>query len=183
MDLLLVRHAIAEEQRPELDDAERALTEDGQGRFALAVAGLQRLGLTGDACWHSPWKRAAETARLLSPVIAGELRVEPLLALAPGEALLAKLRGAAPGHRLALVGHQPWLGALAAWLCLGRADSLSGVRVRKGGLVWLKGSPAPGGMQIEAVLKPQLLRQIGALAARESRLGGALEGSPPEPRA
>ncbi len=169
MDLLLIRHAIAEEPRPGLADPDRRLTEDGQGRFERAVAGLARLGVRADRCWHSPWRRARETAELLGPLLGpapgAAAEVEPLLALAPGAALLERLAAEPDGCSLALVGHQPWLGELAAWLCLGDPTHSAGLRVRKGGLLWLRGAPTPGGMELEAVLKPALLRRVGDLAA------------------
>lgn len=171
MDLLLVRHAIAEDPRADIDDAERALTPEGEGRFGRAVEGLRRLGLRADACWHSPWRRATETAALLRPIVAAPPEVEPLLAVAPGRALLARLADLPDERTLALVGHQPWLGELAAWLCLGDAAAAPGLRVRKGGLLWLRGAPCAGGMALEAVLKPALLRRIG-------ELGPADVGSP-----
>jgi len=165
MDLFLIRHAIAEEPRPGLADADRSLTPDGRGQFERAVAGLARLGLRAERCWHSPWRRAAETAALLAPVLGAPPVVEPLLAEPPGPALLARLGAEPAAAALALVGHQPWLGELAAWLALGAPTHAGGLRVRKGGLLWLRGAPTAGGMEHEAVLKPALLRRIGDLGA------------------
>ncbi|MEE8408192.1 MAG: histidine phosphatase family protein, partial [Myxococcota bacterium] len=62
MDLYLIRHAIAEERRPGLEDPERQLTDEGKLRFERAVAGLQKLGVRFDRLYHSPWIRAAQTA-------------------------------------------------------------------------------------------------------------------------
>lgn len=169
MDLYLVRHAIAEDARPGRADAERALTPDGRARFVRSALGLARLGLVAERCWHSPWKRAAESARLLGPALRSDPVVEPLLAQAPGRALLARLVDASGEEgALALVGHEPWLGELAAWLCFGDPGASPGLSVRKGGLLWLRGSPTPGGMQLEASLKASHLRRICALAGGAS---------------
>jgi phosphohistidine phosphatase len=170
MELYLVRHAIAEDQRPGRLDADRALTPDGRARFERSALGLARLGLVADRCWHSPWRRAAETAQLLGPALRSGATAEPLLAAAPGEELLDRLAGAIEGEPLelvgplALVGHEPWLGELAAWLCFGDPAAAQGLSVRKGGCLWLRGEPVPGGMVLEAALKPSLLRRVGALA-------------------
>ena len=163
MELLLVRHAIAEEPAPQQPDPERALTEEGIARFLEAVDGLQRLGLSGDRCWHSPWRRAVETAGLLRALVESDPLTEPLLALEPGDALMARLAGEAPEARLLLVGHQPWLGELAGWLCRGERGADPGLRIRKGSLLWLRGEPRPAGMEIEALLKPSLLRRAARL--------------------
>lgn len=163
MDLLIVRHAPAADAAPGGADHERPLTPEGRARFARAVAGLARLEIEADAAWHSPWRRAAETAHLLRPVVSTAPVAEPLLAAAPGRALLARLAGSPAGDRLALVGHEPWLGELATWLCFGEAALASGLAVRKGSVLWLRGAPTPGGMVLEAVLKPSLLRRIGEL--------------------
>src|SRR5262245_28298361 len=62
MDLVVVRHAIAEERSAGLPDEERALTPRGRRRMRLAVDGLRRLKLRFDRVLHSPLKRAAQTA-------------------------------------------------------------------------------------------------------------------------
>jgi phosphohistidine phosphatase len=161
MDLYLVRHAIAAEASPGGLDSERALTADGRARFERSVVGLGHLGLVADLCWHSPWRRAAETAQLLRPVLRAEPVAEPLLAATPGKALLTRLSKASQQETLALVGHEPWLGELAAWLCFGDSALASGLALRKGGFLWLRGEPLVGGMALEAALKPSLLRRAG----------------------
>jgi len=164
MDLFLVRHAIAEDLPVGGVDSERALTKDGRAQFERSVVALGHLDLVADRCWHSPWRRAAQTARLLRPALRSDPVPEPLLAAAPGAALLARLAGSAGSGSLALVGHEPWLGELAAWLCFGDPAAAAGLAVRKGGLLWLRGEPAAGGMALEAALKPSLLRRIGGAA-------------------
>jgi phosphohistidine phosphatase len=118
--LYLVRHAIAEERGPEWpDDTARPLTEDGVRRFRRVVAGLARAGVTLDEIFASPFVRAAHTARLLSEGLEGRLPVSNLNALASGhtpEDVIEQARGAATGERIALVGHEPDLGLLAAHL-------------------------------------------------------------------
>lgn len=159
MEIHLVRHAIAEDRRAGLEDSERALTAEGRARFVEAVGGMRRLGLAFDRCWHSPWRRAVETAELLAPLVGGERSAEPMLAAPPGAALLARLAAAGSEGSLALVGHEPWLSDLAQALCVERAKDPAAWRLRKGGLIWLRGEPVRGGMEIEALLGPSLLRR------------------------
>ncbi|MFM8979884.1 MAG: SixA phosphatase family protein, partial [Planctomycetia bacterium] len=117
-----------------------------------------------DRLLTSPLRRAVQTADLLQPLLAGPCDVEPLLAAPPGEALLARLRGeyALPGgRRLLLVGHEPHLSALAAWLVHGEPALGAGLRLRKAGLLLLEGEPRPGGMRLVALLPPGLARRLG----------------------
>jgi phosphohistidine phosphatase len=163
MDLIVVRHAIAEEPRAGLTDARRALTARGRRRMRAAVGGLKRLGLRLDRIQHSPLRRAAQTAELLRPLLRGDgactLCAE--LAREPSPALLDELRGALHGACVAVVGHEPWTGELVAWLVLGTMEGASGFALRKGGVAWLRGKPEPGGMRVVALLAPSVLRRLG----------------------
>lgn len=93
MELLLVRHAIAEDPTADRPDALRALTARGRRRFREAVGGLAGLGLQVDLVLHSPWLRARQTAELMAPLLSadGSLRRCDALARPPDEALLAEL--------------------------------------------------------------------------------------------
>lgn len=159
MDLALVRHAPAEPRTgtdPEAD-ATRALTRDGRRKFRRVCAGLERLEIRFDRLIHSPLLRAVETADLLTPLVDGPVQAEPLLATAPTDALLARLRGERP----VLVGHQPWLGELLSWLVLGDPSPGGSWQWKKGGVALLTGDPHPGGMQVKAFLGPGILRCLG----------------------
>ena len=163
MDLLVVRHAIAEDGRPGLPDAQRELTERGRQRMRLAVAGLRRLGLRLDRLEHSPLRRAAQTAELLEPLLAAHGNSErcDALAEAPSDALLDELRRLIHCDRVAVVGHEPWTGELVAWLVLGSPQAGPAYALRKGGVAWLRGNPEPGGMRLVALLAPSVLRRLG----------------------
>lgn len=154
MRLYLVRHAIAEDAAPGQSDAARALSAEGRERFAEELRGLRKLGLKLDRLHFSPARRALETAEFLCEFVEGELRVDPLLAAAPGAALLAGLAG----ERVALVGHEPWLSQLAGHLVDG---STLPPALKKGGVLELEGDPVPGGMRLVRSLEPAELRALG----------------------
>lgn len=156
MDLLLVRHAIAEDRRPDRPDAGRALTEPGRRRFLACVQGLDALGLRLDHVWHSPLLRAEQTAACLAPLLDGQAGSSELLAQPPSRALL-ELLGQHPDQRVALVGHEPWLGELLSVLLTGRPASAENLSFRKGGVAWLRGDPLPGAMELRALLPPRVL--------------------------
>lgn len=119
-ELYLIRHAIAAERGPEWpDDARRPLTERGIARFKDVVKGLRRLDVTVDEVFTSPLLRARQTADLLAAGVDGKPPVKVLDALAPGHtasAVVSGLAKAARRRRVALVGHEPDLGELAAHL-------------------------------------------------------------------
>jgi len=158
MQLTLVRHAPA---APSVSgerggDAARALTPEGRKKFLRLRAALEQADLRFDRLLHSPLLRAVETAELLMPLVDGPAQAEPLLATAPGEALLARLEGERP----VLVGHQPWLGELLAWLVLADRERGYVFEWKKGGMALLSGDPVPGGMHLVGFLPPGLLRRL-----------------------
>jgi phosphohistidine phosphatase len=137
-----------------------------------AVGGLLALDLRCDRLWHSPWKRAAQTAELLLPIVSGESHATELLARAPSAELLALARGtpradaaerarAGRALRVALVGHQPWMGELLALLVTGSDRAGEAALFGKGGVAWLVGECQPGGMQVRALFPPRVLRALG----------------------
>lgn len=156
MELYLIRHAKAAPRSPNLEDALRPLTPEGKKSFAMAVEGMARLGLTFDRLYHSPWLRAVETAELLIPLVRGESVSTAHLADDPSSALLRELSG----RRVALVGHEPWMGEMAGWLVHGDRDAGDGYVIKKGGVVWLEGNPAPGQMVLRGFFPPKVLRAL-----------------------
>jgi len=151
-ELYLVRHAIAAPRGEEWpDDDKRPLTARGVSRFKEAVDGLRTLGVEVDEIFTSPLVRARQTAELLAAGLPGKPPVRMLDALSPDHApasVLAQLARTVRRRRIALVGHEPCLGELAAHLIgAGRAlpfkkggvcriDVESLTSRRPGGLTW-----------------------------------------------
>ncbi|MGE3457895.1 MAG: histidine phosphatase family protein [Kofleriaceae bacterium] len=158
MHLYVIRHAVAGDAAPGQDDAERALTSDGERKFRKAVKGMRALDLWFDRVLTSPWTRAAETAGLLEPISDNPPIVTELLARPPSAELLEAI--ASPDQATAVVGHDPWLGELIAWLAFGDARRGEALLLKKGGIVWLEGSAVPGGMMMRAMIPPKLLRSL-----------------------
>ncbi len=118
--LYLVRHAIAEDRGSKFpNDETRPLTRAGRARMKLAVAGFRTLEPKLDVILSSPLVRAVETAKILSAGLGGRTPTEICAELAPGhepEDIAGVLGRAASRASIALVGHEPDLGQLAAWL-------------------------------------------------------------------
>jgi phosphohistidine phosphatase len=102
-------------------------------RFKEEVEGLTRLDVAVDEIFTSPLVRAKQTAELLSNGLPGKPPVKVLDALSPGHtpgSMLAQLAKNARRSRIALVGHEPGLGELAAHL-IGAGRALP---FKKGGI-------------------------------------------------
>ena len=132
--LYLVRHAIAAEQGSRYpDDSARPLTRKGIDRMREVVKGFVSLDPVVDLILTSPLIRARQTADLLADGFSPAPKLVVEETLSPGHAPddLADALEAHSGRRgIALVGHEPDLGLLAAWVIGGRAP----VIFKKGGI-------------------------------------------------
>jgi phosphohistidine phosphatase len=161
-DLYLVRHALAADRGEEWpDDSKRPLTEAGINRFKDAVQGLAWLDVDIDEIFTSPLVRAKQTATLLAHGLGNKTSVKTLDALAPGHAprqVMNELSRVAKHHRIALVGHEPGLGELAAHL-IGSSRALP---FKKGGVCYIAiqglTSRRPG--ELVWFLPPKVLRRL-----------------------
>lgn len=128
MDLILWRHADAQDGFPDL---ERALTAKGQTQARRMAAWLAPLLPKELRVLASPARRTLETVAAL------ELPFDVAADLAPGEDATHLLNCVgwpdAKGAVL-VVGHQPTLGEVASLLLFGEARPLS---LKKGGLIWI----------------------------------------------
>jgi phosphohistidine phosphatase len=158
MQLYVIRHAIAEDAQVGMADADRALTHEGAKRMKRVVKGMRRADIAFDCLVSSPWTRAKETAAMLEPLCDAEPVFTDLLVQSPRAELLALI--AERGEDTAVVGHEPWLGELVAWLAFGDTRHGDALVLKKGGVVWLEGTAVPGGMGVRALLPPTFLRAL-----------------------
>jgi phosphohistidine phosphatase len=139
MDLILWRHADAEEGAPDLA---RKLTPKGERQAVRVAAWLREHLPEGYRLLASPAVRALQTAQAL-----GKPTTEKLLA--PGASVETILKAAGKHGTVVLVGHQPDLGAVISYLLCGEERDLS---VAKGALWWFSGDA------VRAVISPDLLK-------------------------
>ena len=123
MDLYLVRHAEAADKAV---DPARNLTERGR-RDAVALAeALRPLRIRVRAIWHSGKPRAVQTAEAIAPAVTcdGEALVQHS-GLKPFDPVkrLARTLNCTDGGGIMIVGHEPFLGRLAARLITGHAKT------------------------------------------------------------
>ncbi len=157
MRLTLIRHAPAQALRPGALDRSRPLTARGERAWRRQVRGLCRSGWTSAEIWTSPWLRARQTARWVERATAAKSRTVLALARAPQTDLLELLD---EREEVTLVGHEPWLCALEAWLVSGRTQA-HGLPFEKGEVRVLEGRSRPGGMRRIQRFEPRLLALLG----------------------
>jgi phosphohistidine phosphatase len=150
MDLILWRHAEAEDGAPDL---ERRLTPRGHKHAAQVAAWLLQRLPAKFVVLASPALRAQETAQALG------VPVRTVAGLAPGAAVRALLAAAEwPERRSAVVvvGHQPDLGRTAAFLVSGAEAPWS---LKKGGAWWLSSRARDDAAQVvvRAVVAPDFV--------------------------
>lgn len=141
MDLILWRHAEAEDEREGQDDLQRVLTSRGEKQAARVGAWLDRQLPEGTRIFTSPAVRCEQTVLALGR----KYKVRP--ELAPGatvDHILAVAQWPDTRPPVLLVGHQPSLGETLAHL-LGVASG--SVPVRKGGVWWLRTRERDGQQQ------------------------------------
>jgi phosphohistidine phosphatase len=121
MQLYLVRHGIAENRDFPgiISDAARRLTPEGERKMRRNSRALLRLGVELNEIWTSPLVRARQTAEILAEELMSETPVHIVQPLKPDgqfEDLLVLLQEHQQLAGVALVGHEPFLGELAAVL-------------------------------------------------------------------
>jgi len=161
-ELYLIRHGLAEERGDAWpDDSKRPLTDDGLSRMRKAARGLSRLGVSVDVVLSSPFVRARQTAE----IVAGGLDPRPSLvnvdSLAPGgsyAAVIGDLDKQSRKTRIALVGHEPAIGELAARLIGSRHP----IEFKKGAVcrIDIDDLPPIGPGDLRWLLTPKILRAL-----------------------
>ena len=169
MQILLVRHAIAEEREiagtgaGARSDRQRRLTDDGKRKFRKAAEALAEIVPDLALIATSPYVRTKETAELLAAAFGKAPAVSDLVDLAPDGDNAAVLRFVAAQKALpvlACVGHEPNLSTLASYLLTGREKSF--IELRKGGacLLDFPARIAAGSAILLWHLAPGMLREL-----------------------
>lgn len=119
-EIYLIRHGVAEDRGDKWpDDTKRPLTAEGMSRMEKTARGLARLDVGFDLILSSPLVRTRQTAEIVAAEIAGHPAIVSIDALAPGgdyAAVVSALEKQSRKPRIALVGHEPAIGELAARL-------------------------------------------------------------------
>jgi phosphohistidine phosphatase len=161
-ELYLIRHGVAEDRGDAWpDDNKRPLTENGIARMRKSARGLADLGVEIDIVLSSPLVRARQTAEIVVAALNPKPALVNVDSLAPDgsfTAIVADLEKHGRKPRLALVGHEPSIGELAARLI----GSRHALEFKKGGIcrIDLDELPPAGPGDLRWMMTPKILRAL-----------------------
>lgn len=161
-ELYLIRHGLAEERGEAWpDDSKRPLTSDGISLMRKEARGLARLGVALDVVLSSPLVRARQTAELVAAGLDPKPSLVTVDSLAPDgsyAAIVSDLEKHARKTRIALVGHEPAIGELAARLI----GSRHALEFKKGAVcrIDVEELPPVGPGDLRWLLTPKILRSM-----------------------
>jgi phosphohistidine phosphatase len=159
--VILVRHGLAAERGDAYpDDTKRPLVSKGIVSLKKEARALAMMGVEFDQILTSPLVRAKQTADVLAPIL-GKPPVASIRSLAPGgkyAAIIDDLSRFARKENIALVGHEPDLGELAARLLGMRGP----IEFKKGAMcaIELKALPPTGPGSLRWFVPPKMLRRM-----------------------
>ena len=162
LELYLIRHGVAAERGPDYpDDSKRPLTGSGLSKLRKSAKALNALDVGFDLIITSPLVRTKQTAEVFADVLNGKPQVTTSDALAPAGTPAAVMQELARQRkaRIALVGHEPNLGELAARLIGARSP----IEFKKGAICRIDFDilPPKGLGQLQWFVPPRILRKIG----------------------
>ena len=158
MELLVIRHAIAEDVSPTGKDEDRPLSPKGYERFKQTCKSLDHLNLKFDLLLDSPLLRSQQTADIFCkyfPVQARETSSN-LKPLADTDDLLLEI-SAYSKDSVVIVGHQPFLTKFISH-CV-TEDKKNFTVLQRGGMAFLEFplSAKAGSAVLKTLLAPKYL--------------------------
>ena len=162
LELYLIRHGVAADRGDEYpDDSKRPLTSGGIARLRKEAKALEALGAGFDHIITSPLVRTRQTADVFAETLKSKPSISMSDALAPAgtpAAVLQELAKHMRKGRIALVGHEPNIGELAARLIAARLP----LAFKKGAIcrIDFEVFPPKGIGQLRWFVTPRMLREI-----------------------
>jgi phosphohistidine phosphatase len=160
LELYLIRHGLAAERGDEYpDDSKRPLTSDGIKKLQKSAKALEALEVGFDHIITSPLLRTKQTADVFAEGLTSKPSVSTSDALAPAgtpAGVIQELGKHMRKARIALVGHEPNIGELAARLIGSRVP----LEFKKGGICRIDFDvfPPKGRGQLRWFVPPRMLR-------------------------
>src|SRR6516162_8224287 len=132
MNISVLRHGTAEDTALGKPDAERRLTKEGERELKAVLKLARKAGVAPDLIFTSPLTRALETARIAQTELECQELMETKFLLpdvAPAQ-VWRELRARRGVKEIMLVGHEPQLSSIAAFLL----DASLAIDLKKGAL-------------------------------------------------
>lgn len=162
LELYLIRHGVAAERSDEYpDDSKRPLTSGGISRLRKEAKALDEMEIGFDHIITSPLARARQTADVFAELLKSKPSLSQSDALAPAgtpAGVMQELAKYLRKGRIALVGHEPNMGELAARLIGARTP----LEFKKGAICRIDFDvpPPKGTGQLRWFVTPRMLREI-----------------------
>lgn len=133
MRIYILRHAEAEARGPGVAEAARKLTADGKRELRAVLKQAHEAGVDPQVILSSPWTRAVETAMAARDMLGCEQVIETksLLPDVLPSHIWGEIRSLRPLKELMVVGHEPLLSRLAAFLL----EAPIAIDLKKSGLI------------------------------------------------
>jgi phosphohistidine phosphatase len=163
LELYLIRHGVAAVRGEDYpDDSKRPLTSDGIARLRKEAKALDALGVVFEHILSSPLVRARQTADVFSETMKSKPSVSTTDALTPAGSPAAVIQELGKHMRkasIALVGHEPNMGELAAHLIGAKVP----FQFKKGAVCRIDFAvlPPKGKGELVWFVTPRMLRKIG----------------------
>lgn len=163
LELYLIRHGIAAERGSDYpDDSKRPLTSAGIARLRKEAKALVELDVDFDLIISSPLVRTKQTAEVFAQTMPSRPSVTLSDSLAPAgtpASVFQELAKHMRKARIALVGHEPNIGELAARLIGARTP----IEFKKGAIcrIDFEVFPPKGSGQLRWFVPPKMLRKVG----------------------
>jgi phosphohistidine phosphatase len=162
LELYLIRHGVAAERGDEYpDDSKRPLTSAGISRLRKEARALDAMDIGFDHIITSPLVRTRQTADVFAETLKTKPSVSQSDALAPAGtpvAVIQEIGKHSKKGRIALVGHEPNIGELAARLIGARTP----LEFKKGAICRIDFDvlPPKGTGQLRWFVTAKMLREI-----------------------
>lgn len=168
MELLILRHAVAEKRNSRLYklDSKRPLTPKGAKQMKVNAKNLRKAGISFDRIVTSPYVRASQTADIVADVYGINKKKtyisNNLIPEKPFDRLVSELRHLwRRDKNLLLVGHEPHLSQFISYLLIGQP--VIPMILKKGGLCQLTmsdKSAMPGSAYMSGLWAPSQIQHL-----------------------
>jgi phosphohistidine phosphatase len=158
MNVYLLRHGESEPRTEGQPDASRKLTEEGAKTIRNMLPGMKRLIEQVEYILVSPMERALATAGLIAEYYKCRDFIDIVKELSgPNgeERVCTQLNKLIGKDHLMIVGHEPHISALAAYLCGSGPETIK--KLEKGGMmkIYIAGFPGPGEGKLIWTMTPE----------------------------
>jgi phosphohistidine phosphatase len=163
MEIYILRHGVAVERGTGgFSETKRPLTKEGRVKMVENAKGMVRLGIKCGLILSSPYVRAHQTAAIAAKAlqIPDVQLTRSLIPSAPFQDIVSAIKNKYPrAESIMLVGHEPHLSGLIAYLIAGNSFPID---LKKGGLCLVETGElkGPACSTLKWILTPAQLRTI-----------------------